>query len=320
MVLGFQAENPHGYGRLIKKADGSLDRIVEDKDASDDERAVTLCNSGIMSFDAKVLPGLLDALTNDNAQGEYYMTDTIAAANGQGLTCAVVECPEEETMGINSRAQLAEAEAIMQRRLRVAAMAEGATLADPETVYFSWDTQLGRDVWVGQNVVFGPGVKVEDGVTIKPFSHLEEAQVRAGADIGPYARLRPGADIGEGARVGNFVEVKKTTLGPGAKANHLTYLGDATVGAGANVGAGTITCNYDGYDKFPTTIGERAFIGSNSTLVAPVEIADDAFTAAGSVITKRVEEFELGVGRAKQSGIKGWVQKFRNQKHNQKKK
>lgn len=314
VFMGFETATPGGYGRMVQGPDGALDRIVEAKDANPEELAITLVNGGIMAADAALLMPLLDRLSPENAQGEYYLTDLPKLAAEDGVATHIAVGLEEDVLGINSRSQLAEAESLMQARLRLAAMDNGATLIDPASTFLSWDTVLGRDVWVGPNCWFGPGVTVGDDVTINPMSHLEGATVGNGASVGPYGRLRPGADLGEGSKVGNFVEMKKATLGKGAKVNHLTYIGDASIGEGSNIGAGTITCNYDGYDKFKTEIGARAFVGSNSTLVAPVVIEDDAFTAAGSTITKRVEAGSLAVGRASQSAIAGWVARFRKKK------
>lgn len=297
VILGFHAADPGGYGRLIVEG-GALARIVEAKEATPDELAISFCNSGVVWADAKTLLSLLKDVGNDNAKGEYYLTDIVEIANQRGLTCAAVECDEAETLGVNSRADLAAAEAAFQARARAAAMADGATLTAPETVWFSHDTVLGRDVVVEPNVVFGPGATVHDGATIRANSHLEGCTVHSGAIIGPYARLRPGADIGEGARIGNFVEVKNATFGKGAKANHLAYVGDATVGAGSNIGAGVITANYDGVFKYPSRLGENAFVGSNTTLIAPVDIGAGAYIAGGSVITGAVEEGALALSRA----------------------
>ena len=304
-VLGFRPEDPAAYGRLILSADGTLARIVEYAEASEDERAVTLCNAGMMAVDGRRLFPLLDAIGNDNAKGEYYLTDLPAIVAAEGGRCAVAEAPAEEVMGINDRIQLAAAERILQDRLRRAAMEGGATLVDPATVWLSLDTRLGADVTIGPNVVIGPGVVIEDGVEIRPFSHLEGARVRKQATIGPFARVRPGSDIGEGARVGNFVEVKNSTVARGAKINHLSYVGDAGVGADANIGAGTITCNYDGYEKSRTEIGEGTFIGSNTALVAPVSVGPGAVIGAGSVITEDVEADAIAVARGKQQQRKG---------------
>jgi bifunctional UDP-N-acetylglucosamine pyrophosphorylase/glucosamine-1-phosphate N-acetyltransferase len=311
VALGFERAAPGAYGRLIRGADGGLERIVEAADATEAERAVTLCNSGVMAFAAgpgrRWLPGLSAA----NAKGEYYLTDIVAAARAEGRDGAVVVCDEAETLGVNDRADLAAAEAAFQARARAEAMAAGATLIAPETVFLAFDTRLGRDVTVGPNVVFGPGVTVEDGVEIGAFCHIEGATVRAGARVGPFARLRPGADVGPGAHVGNFVEIKNTTLGEGAKANHLAYLGDATVGAGANIGAGAITCNYDGVNKHRTEIGAGAFVGTNSSLVAPVTIGAGAYVASGSVITRDVAPDALAVARARQEEKPGFAARLR---------
>ena len=304
-VLGFRPEDPEEYGRLILAPDGTLARIVEYAEASADERAVTLCNAGMMAIDGRRLFSLLDAIGNDNAKGEYYLTDLPAIVAAEGGRCAVAEAPVEEVMGINDRAQLAAAERVVQDRLRRTAMDGGATLIDPATVWLSADTRLGCDVTIGPNVAIGPGVVVEDGAEIRPFSHLEGVCVRKGAVIGPFARLRPGSDIGEGARVGNFVEVKGSTVAQGAKINHLSYVGDAGVGAHANIGAGTITCNYDGYQKSRTEIGDGAFIGSNTALVAPVTIGPGAVVGAGSVITEDVDADAIAVARGEQRQREG---------------
>lgn len=310
-VLGFEPEEPGAYGRLVLAADGGLDRIVEAKDASPDERAVRLCNSGVLAADARLLFELLGEVTNDNASGEYYLTDVVALARKRGLPAAAVRAEEDEVMGVNSRAHLAAAEAAFQARRRAELMEAGVTLRAPETVFFAHDTEIAADVEIAPNVVFGPGTRVETGARIEAFSHIEGATVRAGATVGPFARLRPGADVGEKAKVGNFVELKKATLGAGAKASHLTYLGDVEVGAGANVGAGTITCNYDGYAKHKTVIGAGAFIGSDTAIVAPVTIGARAITGAGSVITKDVPADALAVARGKQRAVDGWAIAFR---------
>jgi len=286
-------------------------KMVEHKDATDAERACTLCNSGLMAVKSADLFALLDQVGNDNAQGEYYLTDIVNVANQAGKTCAVVVTDDaDEVAGINSRGELAQAEARWQGRRRQSAMADGATLVAPETVWFSHDTVLGRDVTVEQNVVFGPGVTVADNVVIHAFCHLEGCTLESGVSVGPFARLRPGAALEQGSRVGNFVEVKNARLGAGAKANHLTYLGDADVGAGANIGAGTITCNYDGYFKYRTVIGERAFIGSNSALIAPVRIGADAIVAAGSAVSRDVSDGELRLVRGEQLVKPGWADRF----------
>jgi len=313
-VLGFRPAHFHQYGRLITNADGALEAIVEAKDASPEELAVNLCNSGVMAFDGRHLPGLLDRLDTNNAKGEYYLTDTVALARGDGLLAKVIEGDEDEFLGVNSRADLALAEAVVQGELRARAMDGGATLVDPGTVWFHHETTLGQDVVVGPNVVFGPGVTVADNVEIRAFCHLEGATVESGAIIGPYARLRPGSLVGRAAHVGNFVEIKNASLGPGAKANHLTYIGDADVGAKSNIGAGTITCNYDGFGKYRTVIGEGSFIGSNSALVAPVTIGDGAIIAAGSTISRDVEADAMSIGRAPQDDKPGWAAKFRKLK------
>jgi len=314
VVLGMRPGDPAEYGRLIVDAQGRLEAIVEFRDATPEQRGIRLCNSGVMAIDGKRLFSLLDRVGNANAKGEYYLTDIIAIARGDGAMCAVVEAPAAELIGINSRAELAMAEAILQDHLRARAMAGGATLLDPRTVYFSHDTKLGRDVTIGPSVVFGPGVTVEDGVEIRAFSHIEGARIARAAVIGPFARLRPGTVVGEKARIGNFVEAKNATLGAGAKANHLTYLGDAAVGAGANVGAGTITANYDGFDKYRTEIGAGASIGSNSVLVAPVQVGEGAIVAAGSVVTEKVSADALALARSRQSEKPGWASKFREMK------
>ncbi|MQX35143.1 bifunctional UDP-N-acetylglucosamine diphosphorylase/glucosamine-1-phosphate N-acetyltransferase GlmU [Roseospira navarrensis] len=312
VVLGFRAADPTGYGRLVTDAAGDLDAIVEHRDASEAQRAIDLCNSGVMAVDGALLFPLLDRVGNDNAKGEFYLTDIIALARADGHhRCAVVEGAESEMLGINDRAQLAAAERVVQDRLRAAAMAGGVTLTDPATVTLSMDTAFGRDVTVGPFCVFGPGVRIGAGVEIKGFCHFEGCIVEDGAVLGPYSRLRPAATIGPGAHIGNFVEVKKATVEAGAKVNHLTYIGDARVGAGANVGAGTITCNYDGFGKYHTDIGAGAFIGSNTALVAPVTIGDGAIIGAGSAISDDVPADALSLTRAPQSTRQGWAARFR---------
>ncbi|TGY89608.1 bifunctional UDP-N-acetylglucosamine diphosphorylase/glucosamine-1-phosphate N-acetyltransferase GlmU [Marinicauda algicola] len=309
-VLGFEADDPTGYGRLVE-AGGQLERIVEHKEANEAERAIRLVNSGVLAAPAGLLFDLLSQVTNENAKGEYYLTDIVAIARSRGLSCTVVRGEEGEMLGVNSRADLAAAEAAFQQRMRAHALAGGVTLTAPETVFFSYDTQIASDVTVEPHVVFGPGVSVASGAVIHAFSHLEGARVGPDVSVGPYARLRPGAVLEQGARVGNFVEVKKARLGAGAKANHLTYLGDAEIGAGANIGAGTITCNYDGFFKHTTVIGEGAFIGSNAALVAPVTIGKGAMTASGSVITQDVPDDALALARARQETKPGWAARFR---------
>ncbi|MEM9582523.1 MAG: bifunctional UDP-N-acetylglucosamine diphosphorylase/glucosamine-1-phosphate N-acetyltransferase GlmU [Pseudomonadota bacterium] len=309
VVLGFEAADPAKYGRLI--ADGTqLERIVEAKDASPAELKITLCNSGVISAPAGLLFDLLAQVGNNNASGEYYLTDIIGLATDRGLRAEVFTCPEAETLGINSRAQLSEAEAIFQRKAREGAMLGGVTLAEPESVYFAYDTQLGQDVTVAPHVVFGPGVRVDDGAEILAFSHLEGCHVGPRAQVGPYARLRPGAKLAEAAKVGNFVEIKQAEIGAGAKVNHLSYVGDASVGAAANIGAGTITCNYDGVMKHRTEIGAKAFVGSNTLLVAPVTMGDESMTASGTVVTKDVPDGAMAIGRAKQDNKPGFAVKL----------
>lgn len=311
VVLGFEPEDALQYGRVIADKQGRITRMVEYKDATDEERACRLCNSGLMAAKAADMFDLLARVGNDNAQGEYYLVDVVNVANADGRHSAVVTTDDPgEVAGINSRAELADAERQWQELRRADAMADGVSLKAPETVFFSWDTQLGRDVTIEPNVVFGPGVTVADHATIRAFSHLEGATVGEHASVGPYARLRPGAVLEEGAKVGNFVEIKNAVLGKGAKASHLTYLGDATIGADANIGAGTITCNYDGYFKHKTTIGARAFIGSNSALIAPVNIGADAIVAAGSAVSRDVAAGELRMVRAEQLIKPGWADRF----------
>ena len=311
VVLGFEPSDPGHYGRVIADEVGSISKMVEFKDANEAERTCRLCNSGLLAARSEDLFGLLARVKNENAQGEYYLPDIVNIVISDGRTCAVVVCDDpEEVTGINSRGELAAAEAAWQAARREAAMNAGVTLIAPETVFFSHDTQLGRDVTVEPNVVFGPGVSVADGAWIKGFSHIEGAKIGEGAQVGPFARLRPGAVLEENAFVGNFVEMKKATLGPGAKASHLTYLGDATVGEGANIGAGTITCNYDGYFKYKTEIGPRAFIGSNSSLIAPVKIGADAIVAAGSAVSRDVSEGDLRMVRGEQIVKPGWADRF----------
>lgn len=318
VVLGMRPEDPGAYGRLILNARGGLEKIVEYLDASADERAVTLCNAGLMAFDGARMFDLIGRIGNENAKSEFYLTDVVQIARVSGMACAVVEAAPAEVVGVNSRAELAEVERLMQRRLRKAAMDNGATLCDPDSTLFSHDTRLGRDVIVGAHVVFAPGVTVGDGVEIKPFCHLEQTRVDSGAVIGPYARLRPGAEIGPDAHIGNFVEIKNAVVESGAKVNHLTYIGDARIGAKANIGAGTITCNYDGFGKYHTDIGAGAFIGSNSSLVAPVSIGDGAIVGAGSVVTSAVEADALVVSRAQQKAYVGWAKRFRERKQAEK--
>jgi bifunctional UDP-N-acetylglucosamine pyrophosphorylase/glucosamine-1-phosphate N-acetyltransferase len=314
VVLGFRPADPGRYGRLVLDDAGRLAAIVELADASPEEQRISLCNSGVMAIDGEVLFELLDGLGADNAQGEFYLTDIVALARQQGRSALVVEAEAEELMGIDSRAGLAKAEAVMQDRLRLRAMAAGATLIAPESVHLSHDTVLGRDVVVHPFVVFGPGVRIGERVEIHSFSHLEGCRVASGARIGPYARLRPEAEIGSGARIGNFVEVKSATVAEGAKVNHLAYVGDAHIGAGANVGAGTITCNYDGFNKSLTEIGAGAFIGSNTALVAPVRVGAGAIVGAGSVITDEVPDDALATTRAPQKSVADFAPRYRARK------
>jgi bifunctional UDP-N-acetylglucosamine pyrophosphorylase/glucosamine-1-phosphate N-acetyltransferase len=309
-VLGFEARDPTGYGRLIVER-GRLVAIREDRDASDAERGIGFCNAGLMALRGEVALDVLRRIGKNNAKGEYYLTDAVSVAVADRHAAVAVAAPEEEVQGVNDRAQLAEAERVIQERLRRAAMANGATLIAPETVFFSHDTTIGRDVVIEPNVFFGRGVTVEDGVVIHAFSHLEGARLASGVIIGPFARLRPGADLGPNVRVGNFVEIKNVELGPGVKVNHLTYLGDATVGANTNIGAGTITCNYDGFSKHRTVIGEGAFVGTNSSLVAPVTIGANAYIGSGSVITDDVPAEALALGRGRQAVKEGWAADFR---------
>ncbi len=309
VALGFHADDPTGYGRLLT-VDGALTAIREHKDATEAERATTLCNAGLMALSGAHALALLEAIGNVNAQGEYYLTDAVEMARSRGLRCAVIEAPEAEVMGINDRMQLARGESLMQERLREAAMQGGATLVDPASVHFSFDTVLGRDVMVEPHVVFGRGVSIADGAVIHAFSHIEGAAIGTNASVGPFARLRPGTTMDAGARIGNFVEIKNAVLGEGAKVNHLTYIGDADVGAHANVGAGTITCNYDGYFKHRTTIGAGAFVGSNSSLVAPVSIGAGAYVGSGSVVTRDVADGSLALSRAQQVEKPGWAARF----------
>jgi len=310
-VLGFEPADPSGYGRLILDAQGHVAAICEDKDATEAERRIGLCNAGAMAFRVPRLVDLLDRIDNANAKGEYYLTDALALASANGLNTVPVRCSPEEAQGVNSRVQLATAEAVFQQRARLRAMEGGATLVAPETVWLSYDTEIGRDVLIEPNVFIGPGVTIEDGVHILAHSHIVGARICAGARIGPFARLRPGADIGTGAHIGNFVEVKNARMEAGAKANHLAYIGDGRVGAGANIGAGTIFCNYDGFVKSFTDVGEGAFVGSNSSLVAPVKIGAGAYVGSGSVITRDVEPDALALERSTQEMRPGWAAKYR---------
>ena len=317
-VLGFEAQNPTGYGRLILAPGHVLLRIVEEKEADLATKQVKHCNSGVLAADRAVLFDLLANVRNDNAKGEYYLTDVVGLAHERDLSTRAAFAPEASVQGVNAQAELAAAEAVWQQNRRRALMVEGVTMPAPDTVHLAWDTRIAGGAVVEQFVVFGPGVNVASGAVIKAFSHLEGASVGEGALIGPYARLRPGADIGAEAHIGNFVEVKKVKVGAGAKANHLSYLGDGSVGEKANIGAGTIFCNYDGFEKFETHVGKGAFIGSNSALVAPVRVGDGAMTGSGSVITKDVEDGALALSRADQKTKAGWATKFRALKQAQK--
>ena len=319
VVLGFVAADPGRYGRLV--LDGErLTRIIEFKDATEAERAITLCNSGVVVADAALLFDLIAAVGNDNVAGEYYLTDIVGIANARGLSCAAITCDEAETLGINTRAELAGAEARFQAAKRAEVLDGGVTLVAPETVIFAQDTQIGRDAMIEPNVVFGPGVTVETGARIRAFSHLEGCHVSRGAVVGPFARLRPGTELSEEAKVGNFVEIKKAHIAEGAKVNHLTYIGDAYVGPGANIGAGTVTCNYDGVSKHRTHIGARSFIGSDTMLVAPVRVGDDAMTATGTVVTKDVPDGAMAIGRAAQQNKDGlWLKMFEKLKQKRRK-
>ncbi len=320
VVLGFEPADPLRYGRVIADEAGVIAKMVEYKDATEAERACTLCNSGLIAADAKALFALLEQVGHDNAQGEYYLPDVVNIAAAQGRPSAVVTCERaDEVAGINSRAELAAAEAQWQALKRKEAMAAGVTLRVPETVFFSWDTQIAEDVVVEANVVFGPGVSIASGAHVKAFCHIEGASIGAGVEVGPFARLRPGTVLEAGSKVGNFVEIKNAVMGEGAKANHLTYLGDASVGEGANIGAGTITCNYDGYFKHQTNIGPRAFIGSNSALIAPINIGADAIVAAGSAVSRDVADGELRMVRAEQLVKPGWADRFHDAMRRKKK-
>lgn len=312
-VLGFEAADPTGYGRLLLEG-RRLERIVEHKDATEQERAVRLCNSGVLCADRALLFALLAQVRNENAKREYYLTDVVGLARSAGHEARVALAPEADVLGVNSRVELAVAEAAFQARARRAAMEAGVTLIDPETVYFSHDTEIEPDVTVEPGVFFGPGVKIARGATIRAYSHLEGATVGEGASVGPFARLRPGAVLGRSVKIGNFVEIKNAAFGEKAQASHLTYVGDAEVGARANLGCGTITCNYDGFDKHKTIIGEDAFIGSDTALVAPVRIGAGAYTGSGSVITKDVPDGALAVARGRQREIEGWAEAFRAKK------
>ncbi len=318
VALGFRPRNPAGYGRLLTEGD-RLVAIREHADASEKERAIDLCNGGVMAIDGRVALQLLNKIGNANAKGEYYLTDIVEIANQSGMKASVIETSEDEVRGINTKAQLAEAEAVMQQRLRQAAMDAGVTLVAPETVYLAADTKFGKDVVIEPFVVLGPGVEIADGAVVHSFTHAVQTKIGRKASVGPYARLRPGTVLGEGAKIGNFVETKAAAIDAGAKVSHLTYIGDAHIGANANIGAGTITCNYDGFDKYHTEIGEGAFVGSNSALVAPVTIGAGAYVGSGSVVTKDVPADALRIERAEQTTKDGWAKRFREMKKSERK-
>jgi len=310
-VAGFEPEDPGAYGRLVLDSQGRLAAIVEAADASPEQKAIRLCNGGIMAFQSAALWSLLAKVGTDNAKGEYYLTDCVALGVKENLKAVAAVVDGQDVRGVNTRVQLAEIEALMQQRLRARHMLAGVTMVDPDTVHLAADAVIGRDVTIGPHVVIGSGVEIEDGVEIRPFSHLEQAKVRRGAIVGPYARLRPRADIGEAAHIGNFVEIKNASVGKGSKINHLSYIGDASVGAGTNIGAGTITCNYDGFSKARTEIGSGAFIGSNTALIAPVRVGNGALVAAGSTITQDVPADALAIARERQTNTEGWAGRFR---------
>jgi bifunctional UDP-N-acetylglucosamine pyrophosphorylase/glucosamine-1-phosphate N-acetyltransferase len=312
-VLGFRAADPTGYGRLVVEGD-RLVAIREQAEASPTERAITLCNAGVMAFDGHKALKIIEKIGNANSKGEYYLPDAVGIVRQQGLEAVVIETSEDEVRGINTKAQLAEAEQVMQARLRRAALEAGVTMIAPETVYLAADTKFGSDVTIEPFVVIGPGVTIADGAVIHCFSHLVQSSIGRNASVGPYARLRPGTSLGEGAKVGNFVEIKAATLEAGVKVNHLSYIGDTRIGTGANIGAGTITCNYDGFDKHQTTIGSGAFVGSNTSLVAPVRIGSGAYIGSGSVITRDVPDDALAVERGQQTTREGWAKRFREMK------
>jgi bifunctional UDP-N-acetylglucosamine pyrophosphorylase/glucosamine-1-phosphate N-acetyltransferase len=318
VVLGFRARDPRGYGRILLEGE-QIVAIREELDASPQERTIDLCNGGLMAFAGPSALAILDRIGSDNRKGEFYLSDAVAIVRAMGKRAVVIETEEDDVRGVNTKAQLAETEAVLQQRLRRAAMDAGVTLVAPETVYMCADTSFGRDVVVEPFVVFGPGVTIEDNAVIRSFSHLDRARVGKGACVGPYARLRPGARLEADVHIGNFVEIKEALIETGAKANHLSYIGDATVGAGANVGAGTITCNYDGAAKHRTEIGKNAFIGSNSALVAPVKIGDGAYIGSGSVITTDVPPDALAVARGRQVVKEGWARRLQGKTANNRK-
>jgi len=314
VVLGFVPSYPSDYGRLVLNEAGELEKIVEAKDATEDELDIELCNSGVIAVKSDTIKSLIGKISNNNAKGEYYLTDIIELVNKSNKKCLHVQCPESEVLGINNRIQLSEAEFLMQNMLRNYAMMNGATLIDPESVYFSYDTKIGKDVLIQPNVWFGKGVVIDDNVQIRGFSHIEDAKIASGSIIGPFARIRPGTEIENNARIGNFVEIKKSKIGKGAKISHLTYIGDSEIGEEANIGAGTVTCNYDGENKYKTKIGAKAFIGSNTAIVAPVTVGDEAFIGAGSTITKDVAGGSLAVARGRQINKENWAAYKNNKK------
>lgn len=313
-VLGFNIFEENKYGRLVTDTKNELLKIVEFKDASNEEKEITLCNSGVVAIDGSKTKELLAQIDNKNASGEYYLTDIIGLARKANLSCGFITGDENEVLGVNSRVELAKAEKIKQKEIRLNFMEQGVTLLNPKSVYFSFDTKIGNDVVIAPDVFFGVGVEVASNVEIRSFSHIEGAKISSGAIIGPFARIRPGSILKENAHIGNFVEIKNSVIGEGAKANHLSYIGDSEIGSNSNIGAGTITCNYDGYKKFKTKIGKDVFIGSNSALVAPVEIGDGAVIGAGSVITKNVDSDDLAVARGKQINLKNGGQEYHNKK------
>ncbi|MDA0362043.1 MAG: bifunctional UDP-N-acetylglucosamine diphosphorylase/glucosamine-1-phosphate N-acetyltransferase GlmU [Proteobacteria bacterium] len=313
VVLGFQSKDPGKYGRLIFE-EGDLKGIIEAKDATKSQLNINLCNSGVISADANQLFELLLEVTDDNASKEYYLTDIVGLARKKGLSIKVIFCDETETTGVNTRSELAVAEDLFQKQARTKALEDGVTLVQPETTYFAFDTVIGRDTSIGPNVVFGPGVSIESGVEVFAFCHLEGCHISRGAKVGPFARLRPGTELNEDVKIGNFVELKNSIISQGTKVNHLSYIGDTTVGEKTNIGAGTITCNYDGTTKYPSTIGDRAFIGSNTMLVAPISIGNDVITAAGTVVTKNIPDGDLAISRTKQENKSGYAAKLKNKK------
>lgn len=317
VVLSFNSENPNNYGRLIVD-NGNLTRIVEAKDASIDELKIKLCNSGVICVDNELLFDLLNKITNKNANEEYYLTDIVELARSQNYSIKTVMCEESETLGINTRLELSHAEKVFQEKTRELVVKNGVTLIQPETIYFSFDTEIGRDVYIGPNVVFGLGVTIESGVKILPFCHLEGCHISQGSQVGPFARLRPGTELSENVRIGNFVEVKNSIVSQGSKVNHLSYIGDTSIGENSNIGAGTITCNYDGVNKHRTKIGDEVFLGSNTLLVAPVAVGNQSMTATGTIVTKDIPQGDLAIGRTKQENKTGYANKLMKSKKKRK--